>query len=278
MQEKTSATPPAAGASAQRGRFETLARALDGELARLALWGKVEQDYQKQYADVLAPLETVEVELKARLVFCFDHACKQKELTKAERQLASEIAAQLAEETLCSLELDGTPAECDTDRLKALYRKHGGGDFDADFAEEREAAGAPAEEPPAPQAETDDTAPALLAEVRALAAMEADKRDAAGEDRYAEYNRVLEARLAGVAREIAAAERGFKARYRFDPEQSIDPADLMEDLDAEIADVREYIGELEFELEQFVDMQQVKAWLKAMKRQLAATRRREARN
>ncbi|MCG3102054.1 phospholipase D-like domain-containing protein, partial [Enterobacter sp. DRP3] len=45
---------------------------------------------------------------------------------------------------------------------------------------------------------------------------------------------------------------------RLDPEQPIDPADLMEDLDAEIADVQDYIGELEFELSQFVDMQQLK--------------------
>ena len=87
----------------------------------------------------------------------------------------------------------------------------------------------------------------------------------------------LEARLAEVRAAVAGAERAFKARYRFDPEQSIDPAELMEDLEAEIADVREYIGELEFELAQFVDMQQVKAWLDAMKQQMAAQRRREAR-
>ncbi|MCY1532127.1 hypothetical protein D9M68_673780 [compost metagenome] len=117
----------------------------------------------------------------------------------------------------------------------------------------------------------------MLAEARALAGAEPERRDALGEDRYAEYNRVLEARLAGVAGEVAAAERGFKSRYQFDPEQSIDPSDLMEDLEGEIADVRDYIGELEFELSQFVDMQQVKAWLQAMKQQLAATRRREAR-
>ncbi|SSW67743.1 hypothetical protein AGI3411_03226 [Achromobacter agilis] len=275
MQEKTSAaTSPASGATAQRGRFETLARTLEKELARLALWEKAAHDYQERYADELAPLETVAIELKAKLVFCFDHACKQKELTKKERELASEIAAQLVEETLCGLELDGTPGECDIDRLKALYRKHAGSDFDADFAEEREA---PAQALPAPQGNADGAAQALLAEARALAGAEPERRDALGEDRYAEYNRVLEARLAGVAGEVAAAERGFKSRYQFDPEQSIDPSDLMEDLEGEIADVRDYIGELEFELSQFVDMQQVKAWLQAMKQQLAATRRREAR-
>lgn len=276
MQEKTSAaTPAATGASAQRGRFETLVRTLDEELARLALWEKTAHDYQERYADELAPLETVAIELKAKLVLCFDHACKQKELSKKERQLASEIAAQLVEETLCGLELDGTPGECDIDRLKALYRKHVGSDFDADFAEEREA---PAEALPAPQEDTDDAARALLAEARALAGSEPGRRDLVDEDRYAEYNRALEARLAGAIEEVVAAERGFKARYQFDPEQSIDPSELMEDLEAEIADVREYIGELEFELSQFVDVLQVKAWLQAMKQQLAATRRREARD
>ncbi|MGY6271530.1 hypothetical protein ACXIUT_17710 [Achromobacter denitrificans] len=275
MQEHTS-SPTSAEMSGPRQRFEILARALEGDLARLALWGQVAQDYQKQYADVLAPLETIEVELKAKLVYCFDHACKQKELTKAERQLASEIAAQLAQETLCALELDGTPAECDADRLKALYRKHGGSDFDADYADERDAGEAPAETPPGPQ-EDRAAAQALLAEALALAGAEPDARAGVAEDRYARYSGALEARLAEVGGEIAAAESRFKARHHFDPSQAIDPAELMEDLDAEIADAREYIGELEFELSQFVDMQQVKAWLKAMKQQLAATRRREDR-
>lgn len=235
-----------------RQKFEALRHDLQEAQARLSRWGQVAQDYAQRYADELAPLETMEVELKARLVLCFDHACKQKELSKGQRQLASEIAAQLADETLCSLELDGTPGECDLAKLKAVYRKHAGSDFDADYADERGAADALAEEPPAALPPAD--APALPEEAGAL-----------------------EARLAEVQAAVAGAERAFKARYRFDPEQSIDPADLMEDLEAEIADVREYIGELEFELAQFVDMQQVKAWLDAMKQQMAAQRRREAR-
>ncbi|HEY9269560.1 hypothetical protein [Achromobacter sp.] len=275
MQENTSAAQPASG-TPQRQRFESLAQTLEAQRARLRRWQTVQPEYQKKYEDALAPLETVEVELKAKLVACFDHACKQKELTKAERTLASEIAAQLAQETLDAIVLDGTPAECDTDRLKALYLKHGGSDYDAELEEDEE--DGEAEDGDAEEA-LPGAAPAqeALAEIEALAAAGPERLADIDEDRYAQYNQALEAQLAILASEIAAVEDGFKARYHFDPAQSIDPADLMEDLDAEIADAQEYIGELEFELSQFVDMQQVKAWLKAMKQQLAATRRREGR-
>ncbi len=269
MQENTSAAQPASGMPTQRQKFESLARTLEQERARLRLWQTVEPQYQKKYEDVLAPLETVEVELKAKLVFCFDHACKQKELTKAERALASEIAAQLAQETLDAIVLDGTPAECDADRLKALYLKHGGSDYDGELEDEEDKAPTPVV-----AADAVAVAPELAAEIEALAAADADQQAKVGEDRYAQYNQALESLIAAVAAQLVAVEDAFKARYHFDPAQSIDPSDLMEDLDAEIEDAQEYIGELEFELSQFVDMQQVKAWLKAMKKQLAAPNRR----
>ncbi|WP_088159216.1 hypothetical protein [Achromobacter xylosoxidans] len=274
MQENTPAAQPAS-AKPQRQRFESLAGTLQAQRARLSRWQAVLPEYQKKYEDVLAPLETVEVELKAKLVACFDHACKQKELTKAERALASEIAAQLAQETLDAIVLDGTPAECDTARLQALYLKHAGSDYDGGLEDGQD------EDAEAPLAKPADggaaPAPEVLAEIEALAAAGPDQLAGVDEDRYAQYNQALDAQLARLAGDIAAEENGFKAKYHFDPAQSIDPSELMEDLDAEIADAEEYIGELEFELSQFVDMQQVKAWLKAMKQQLAATRRREGR-
>ena len=274
MQENTPAAQPAS-AKPQRQRFESLAGTLQAQRARLSRWQAVLPEYQKKYEDVLAPLETVEVELKAKLVACFDHACKQKELTKAERALASEIAAQLAQETLDAIVLDGTPAECDTARLQALYLKHAGSDYDGGLEDGQD------EDAEAPLAKPADggaaPAPEVLAEIEALAAAGPDQMAGVDEDRYAQYNQALDAQLARLAGDIAAEENGFKAKYHFDPAQSIDPSELMEDLDAEIADAEDYIGELEFELSQFVDMQQVKAWLKAMKQQLAATRRREGR-
>ncbi|MGS1107370.1 hypothetical protein ACVCNH_14070 [Achromobacter anxifer] len=275
MQENTPAAQPAS-AKPQRQRFDSLAGTLQAQRARLSRWQAVLPEYQKKYEDVLAPLETVEVELKAKLVACFDHACKQKELTKAERALASEIAAQLAQETLDAIVLDGTPAECDTARLQALYLKHAGSDYDGGLEDGQDEGSAetPLAEPAAGGAAP---APGILAEIEALAAAGSDQLAGVDEDRYAQYNQALDAQLAILAGDIAAEEDGFKAKYHFDPAQSIDPSELMEDLDAEIADAEEYIGELEFELSQFVDMQQVKAWLKAMKQQLAATRRREGR-
>lgn len=283
MQENTSAAsrPPAPGSSSPRQICAALIDALRTDRAALRLWQSVAREYQDKHAEVLAPLEVTEIELKAKLVFCFDHACKQKELTKAERQLASEIAAQLGQETLFSILLDGTPAECDVERLKAVYRKHSDSDIDAEVAGEREAeaadraasAQAPADEP----ATAVTFAPDALAQAETLLALGPDGLDGVAEDKLALAIPVLREQLAALNRELAAFERDFKAEYRFDPEQPIDPADLMEDLDAEIADVQDYIGELEFELSQFVDMQQLKAWLKAMKKQLEATRRREAR-
>lgn len=255
--------------------------ALRTDRAALQLWQTVAREYQGKHAEVLAPLEVTEIELKARLVLCFDHAARQKELTKTERQLVCEIAAQLGQETLYSILLDGTPAECDIKRLKAVYRKHSDSDIDAEVAEEREAEAA--EMAASAQAQADAPAiaatfaPDALAQAEALLALGPDGLDGVAEDKLALAIPVLREQLAAVNRELAAFERDFKAEYRFDPEQPIDPADLMEDLEAEIADVQEYIGELEFELSQFVDMQQLKAWLKAMKKQLDATRRREAR-
>lgn len=267
MQENTSAA--------------ALIDALRTDRAALRLWQSVAREYQGKHAEVLAPLEVTEIELKARLVFCFDHAARQKELTKAERHLVSEIAAQLGQETLFSILLGGTPAECDVERLKAVYRKHSDSDIDAEVAEEREAEMAEMTASAQAQAEAPATAatfaPEALAQAEVLLALGPDGLDGVAEDKLALAIPVLREQLAAVNRELAAFERDFKAEYRFDPEQPIDPADLMEDLDAEIADVQDYIGELEFELSQFVDMQQLKAWLKAMKKQLEATRRREAR-
>ena len=173
MQENTSAA--------------ALIDALRTDRAALQLWQSVAREYQARHAEVLAPLEVTEIELKAKLVFCFDHACKQKELTKAERQLVSEIAAQLGQETLFSILLDGTPAECDVERLKAVYRKHSDSDIDAEVAEEREAeaadraASAPADEPAAAVT----FAPDALAQAEALLALGPDGLDGVAEDKLA---------------------------------------------------------------------------------------------
>lgn len=247
-----------------RAVFDDLLQQVHDRRARLRLWRDTWSTYDAMHAQTLAPLETEALELKARLVFCFDHACKQKELTKAERQLAAEIGGELAQETLYAAVLDGTPGEFDLERVKAIYRKHGGADFDAEVAAELvQVQTRPAE------------APADPATPSAWAAIEALGREGGGEG--APHVEALAAYREALDQALAATERAFVARYGFDPAQTVDPAELMADLEAEIADVKEYIGELEFELSQFVDMQQVKAWLKAMKKQLDADRRRGTR-
>ncbi|MGE8677370.1 MAG: molecular chaperone DnaJ, partial [Achromobacter marplatensis] len=81
-----------------------------------------------------------------------------------------------------------------------------------------------------------------------------------------------------VLHQAAYAEEGFKLRYDLDPFASFDPETVMEDLDADIVDIQEYIRELEHEVMQFSDQGLLKSWLKAMKREIAAIERREGRD
>ncbi|MNR68791.1 hypothetical protein D3C85_1935740 [compost metagenome] len=53
---------------------------------------------------------------------------------------------------------------------------------------------------------------------------------------------------------------------------------MLEELDADIEDIQEYIGELEHEVMQFADEASLKSWLKAMRREVAAIERREGRD
>ena len=78
-------------------------------------------------------------------------------------------------------------------------------------------------------------------------------------------------------RQVEFAEEGFKLRYELDPFASFDPDTVLEELDADIKDVQEYIQELEHEVMQFSDESLLKAWVKAMRREVAAMERREGR-
>lgn len=92
-----------------------------------------------------------------------------------------------------------------------------------------------------------------------------------------EANAVLAAQLDEVLSQVEFAEEGFKLRYELDPFASFDPDTVMEELDADIKDVQEYIQELEHEVMQFSDESLLKAWVKAMRREVAAMERREGR-
>ncbi|MGN6662563.1 MAG: molecular chaperone DnaJ, partial [Achromobacter mucicolens] len=63
-----------------------------------------------------------------------------------------------------------------------------------------------------------------------------------------------------------------------DPFATFDPETVMQELDDDIKDIQEYIQELEHEVMQFSDESLLKAWLKAMRREVAAMERREGRS
>lgn len=308
-----------------RQLFERLQARLDTERARLRQWQAVEGDYQRKYVEELRPLEEKLHLLRNKLVLCFDHAYKQMGLSKAEREFVSELITEFSEELLLLASKGELPAGCDAGRLKTLYKKHCGSDYDADVAEDTETAKAHLAEAlgldedadlagftPAQLLQRiqdqyeDEDAEELLEQARlatrssvpnaaAWQAMQDAEQArlsqaaqdpalqagadpvAPGDDGLPQANAVLQARLDEVLRQASYAEEGFKLRYDLDPFASFDPETVIEELDADIVDIQEYIRELEHEVAQFSDESLLKAWLKAMRREVAAIERREGR-
>lgn len=81
------------------------------------------------------------------------------------------------------------------------------------------------------------------------------------DDGLPQANATLQAQLDEVLHQASYAEEGFKLRYDLDPFASFDPETVLEELDDDIVDIQEYIGELEHEVMQFSDQALLKAWL-----------------
>ncbi|MFD4839984.1 molecular chaperone DnaJ [Achromobacter sp. NPDC058515] len=306
-----------------RQLFERLQARLETERARLGQWQAVEADYQRKYTQELRPLEEKLHLLRHKLVLCFDHAHKQMGLSKAEREFVSELVTEFSEELLLLAAKGELPAGCDAARLKALYKKHSGSDYDADVAEDIENARAALIEALGLDADADlgtftptqllqlivdqyedEDAEELLEQARLATrksepnpvawqalqdaerarlaarapALQAGVDTAVADDRLPEANAMLQAQLDEVLSQSSYAEEGFKLRYDLDPFASFDPETVIEELDADIVDIQEYIRELEHEVMQFSDESLLKAWLKAMRREVAAIERREGRS
>lgn len=305
-----------------RQYFERLQARLETENARLQQWDAVEADYQRQYTNGLVPLEQTLQELRMKLVLCFDHAHKNMGLSKAEREFVSELVTEFSEELLQLGAKSTLPASCDIERLKTLYKKHSGAEYDVAVAEETQDATDELIEALELDPDTDlstftptqllriiqdqfddeEDAEELLAMARAatrnttpnavawqvMQDEEAARRKQGTPDLtpvgevadagLADANATLQAQLDEVLHRLSYAEEGFKLRYDLDPFASFDPDTVLEELDADIEDIQEYIRELEHEVTQFSDQGLLKNWLKAMKREIASIERREGRD
>ena len=310
----------------QRVLFERLQEQLAAERARLAQWQSIEADYQRKYTETLRPLETELNQLRYKLVLCFDHAYKEMNLSKAERQFVSELVTEFSEELLVLSTKTELPAGCDIARLKTLYKKHRGSDYDANLAQLTESAGeelAEALDLDVADLETmtpmqllqiiqdqydDEDAEELLEYARVVklptvtnaaawqALQEAERARQASsaedvasdsparaasdipDDQLDTVNAALVHQLDETLSQLQFAEEGFKLRYELDLFATFDPETVMEELDDDIKDVQEYIQELEHEVMQFSDEALLKAWVKAMRREVAAMERREGRS
>ncbi|AYD65027.1 molecular chaperone DnaJ [Achromobacter sp. ES-001] len=303
-----------------RQLFERLQARLETERGRLDQWQAVEAEYQRKYTEGLAPLEKKLHELRMKLVLCFDHAHKNMGLSKAEREFVSELVTEFSAELLLLDAKGELPAGCDADKLKTLYKKHSGLDYDEAAADESEDAKAELIEALELDPDTDlstftptqllriiqdqfedDEAEDLLALARAalrnttpnavawqtMQDEEAARRKLGTpdltpladvpDDGLPQANATLQAQLDEVLHQASYAEEGFKLRYDLDPFASFDPETVLEELDDDIVDIQEYIGELEHEVMQFSDQALLKAWLKAMRREVEAIERREGR-
>ena len=310
----------------QRELFERLQERLASERDRLAQWQSIEADYQRKYTETLRPLEEKLNQLRYKLVLCFDHAYKEMGLSKAEREFVSELVTEFSEELLVLATKSELPAGCDTARLKTLYKKHRGSDYDANLAELTESAGqeladaldldvadlasmSPMQLLQIIQDQYDDEdaeelleyarvvkIPAVTNDVAWQALQDAERARQAQsaqdpalrtevqaaadipDDRLQETNAVVTAKLDDVLSQVQFAEEGFKLRYELDPFDTFDPDAVMGELNDDIKDIQEYIQELEHEIMQFSDESLLKAWIKAMRREVAAMERREDRS
>ncbi|AOK55442.1 molecular chaperone DnaJ [Burkholderia stagnalis] len=107
--------------------FNALIKQIEKRRKRLSAWEHVMPAFQKRYVDELLPLERAWTELRTTMTFRLDEASERKGLTKAEQRTISTLIANLAGDLL--------DANADA-RLKAIYNRHGGTDYDVEMAAE----------------------------------------------------------------------------------------------------------------------------------------------
>lgn len=119
---KPDATPTSKGHKA----FERLVKQIETAQETLAGWTAVSPAYQEKYVSELLPLQDALRTLQIDLIGRLDAACGRKGLTQAERRMVSELIVDLAGVLL---------SEKDDERLRDLYERHNGEDYEVEKSE-----------------------------------------------------------------------------------------------------------------------------------------------
>jgi hypothetical protein len=111
--------------SKEQKAFNALIRSIERQRDVLREWEQVKAIFQKRYAEEFLPLDQRFSELQRKLVNALDQARSQRDLTRPEKRLVSDLITSLIGSIL---------EEGDDDDLKAIYNRHSRSDFDAERA------------------------------------------------------------------------------------------------------------------------------------------------
>lgn len=96
--------------------------------------------------------------------------------------------------------------------------------------------------------------------------------DNVSEDRLKRWNTILKGQLRGLDQELVEVESGFRAMCGIRPGVPVSPKSVKRTMTMDITHLREGVRAFEQDMRVFDDGKRLKAWLKGMKRVLAAQR------
>lgn len=124
------AASPSAALSRGQKQFNKLIKNIEQERHLLQAWKDALPRYQQMYMGEFAPLLEAYDAGRGELLFTFDRVYDDPALSQNDRKKLRQMICDIA---------SGLVANSKDERIKQLYNKHSGGDFDAESAEENEA-------------------------------------------------------------------------------------------------------------------------------------------
>ncbi|MGE4331275.1 J domain-containing protein [Diaphorobacter sp.] len=129
------AAPGGAPLTAQQKKFNRHIERIAQQRELLAQWQQAIADYHERYAREIQPAQDGLRALLVELVEWLDTTGSARKLTKADQRTLSEAIADRL-----GMLIDATPDEATRERLKEIYNRHSGGDYDAEEAQDQETA------------------------------------------------------------------------------------------------------------------------------------------